>query len=102
VSFVAESARIVNHGALVIAAGEYDRQPTFSLPPPSPVMCFLLGAGGNTMASRWRSVHGLVFVDPDNGLELNGFSHGSGKRGNSILLSELPVLARTGRCLRGD
>jgi hypothetical protein len=41
----------------------------------------------------------LVFVDPDNGLEPDGHSHGSGKSGKSILLSELRKLARPGRCL---
>jgi hypothetical protein len=41
----------------------------------------------------------LVFVDPDNGLEPDGHSHGSGKSGKSILLSELSDLARPGRCL---
>jgi hypothetical protein len=41
----------------------------------------------------------LVFVDPDNGLEPDGYSHGSAKAGKSILLSELQELARPGRCL---
>jgi hypothetical protein len=41
----------------------------------------------------------LVLVDPDNGLEPVGFSHGSAKAGKSILLTELHELARPGRCL---
>jgi hypothetical protein len=41
----------------------------------------------------------LVFVDPDNGLEPDRFSHGSAKSGKSVLLSELLELARPGRCL---
>ena len=31
----------------------------------------------------------LLFVDPDNGLEPAGYSHGSAKAGKSVLLSEL-------------
>ena len=41
----------------------------------------------------------LFFVDPDNGLEPAGYSHGSAKAGKSVLLSELRELARPGRCL---
>ena len=41
----------------------------------------------------------LLFVDPDNGLEPAGYSHGSAKAGKSVLLSELHELARPGRCL---
>jgi hypothetical protein len=41
----------------------------------------------------------LVFVDPDNGLEPDGYSHGSSKSGKSVLLSELRELSRPGRCL---
>jgi hypothetical protein len=41
----------------------------------------------------------LVFVDPDNGLEPDGYSHGSAKSGKSVLLTELRELARPGRCL---
>ena len=41
----------------------------------------------------------LLFVDPDNGLEPAGYSHGSAKAGKSVLLSELRELARPGRCL---
>jgi hypothetical protein len=41
----------------------------------------------------------LVFIDPDNGFEPAGYSHGSSKAGKSILLSELHELARPGRCL---
>jgi hypothetical protein len=52
-------------------------------------------------ASVQRALHGtdLVFVDPDNGLEPDGYSHGSAKSGKSVLLSELRELARPGRCL---
>ena len=41
----------------------------------------------------------LSFVDPDNGIEPAGYSHGSAKAGKSVLLSELRELARPGRCL---
>jgi hypothetical protein len=41
----------------------------------------------------------LVFVDPDNGLEPAGFSHGSTKAGKSITLSELRELTMPGRSL---
>ena len=41
----------------------------------------------------------LVFVDPDNGLEPNGFRHGAAKSGKSVQLSELHGLARPDRCL---
>jgi hypothetical protein len=41
----------------------------------------------------------LVFVDPDNGLEPDSFSHGSAKAGKSVLLTELRELERPGRCL---
>ena len=41
----------------------------------------------------------LLFVDPDNGLEPAGYSHGSAKAGKSVLLSELHELARPGRWL---
>ncbi len=41
----------------------------------------------------------LVFIDPDNGLEPDGYSHDSGKAGKSITLAELRRLARPGRCL---
>jgi hypothetical protein len=40
-----------------------------------------------------------VFVDPDNGLEPAGFSHGSGKAGKSVTLDKLRAVARAGRCL---
>ncbi len=40
----------------------------------------------------------LVFIDPDNGLEPDGYSHGSAKAGKSIALAELRALARPGRC----
>jgi hypothetical protein len=52
-------------------------------------------------ASVQRTLDGtnLVFVDPDNGLEPDGYSHGSAKSGKSVLLSELRELARLGRCL---
>jgi hypothetical protein len=36
----------------------------------------------------------LVFVDPDNGLEPDGHSHGSSKSGKSVLLGELRELGR--------
>lgn len=42
---------------------------------------------------------GLVFLDPDNGLEPAGFSHGSGKAGKSITLAELRELHPPGRCV---
>ena len=38
----------------------------------------------------------LSFVDPDNGIEPAGYSHGSAKAGESVLLSELRELARPG------
>jgi len=41
----------------------------------------------------------LVFVDPDNGLEPDGYSHDSAKAGKSITFDELRALARPGRCL---
>jgi hypothetical protein len=41
----------------------------------------------------------LVFVDPDNGLEPAGFTHGSAKAGKSVTLDELRKLQRPGRCL---
>jgi hypothetical protein len=41
----------------------------------------------------------LVFVDPDNGLEPEGYSLGSAKAGKSILVGELSALAEPGRCL---
>jgi len=41
----------------------------------------------------------LVFMDPDNGLEPDGFSHGSAKAGKSVTLSELRELSRPARCL---
>lgn len=41
----------------------------------------------------------LVFVDPDNGLEPDGYRPGSAKAGKSILISDLQELARPGRCL---
>jgi hypothetical protein len=41
----------------------------------------------------------LVFVDPDNGLEPDGFGHGSGKAGKSITFDELRELVKPGRCL---
>jgi hypothetical protein len=41
----------------------------------------------------------LVFLDPDNGLEPEGYTYGAAKSGKSILLSELRELARPGRCL---
>jgi hypothetical protein len=52
-------------------------------------------------ASVQSTLHGtdLVFVDPDNGLEPEGYSHGSAKSGKSILLSEIQQLATPGRCM---
>ena len=41
----------------------------------------------------------LIFVDPDNGVEPTGYSHGSAKAGKSVLLTELHELATPGRCL---
>jgi hypothetical protein len=41
----------------------------------------------------------LMFVDPDNGLEPEGFTYGSAKAGKSVSLRELRALARPGRCL---
>jgi hypothetical protein len=41
----------------------------------------------------------LVFVDPDNGLEPDGYSHGSAKSGKSVTLSELQDFEQPGRCL---
>ena len=41
----------------------------------------------------------IVFVDPDNGLESDGLTHGSAKAGKSVLLSELRDLAGPNRCL---
>jgi hypothetical protein len=41
----------------------------------------------------------LLFVDPDNGLEPEGFTHGSSKAGKSVTLAEVRALARPGRCL---
>ena len=41
----------------------------------------------------------MVFIDPDNGLEPDGFSHGPAKAGKSVLVAELRALARPGRCL---
>ncbi len=41
----------------------------------------------------------LLFVDPDNGLEPEGYGHDSATAGKSVLLSELRALARPGRCL---
>ena len=41
----------------------------------------------------------LVFVDPDNGVEPTGYSYGSARAGNSIVLTELHELATPGRCL---
>ena len=41
----------------------------------------------------------LVFVDPDNGLEPDGFRHGSAKAGKSVTIAELQELANPGRCL---
>jgi hypothetical protein len=38
----------------------------------------------------------LVFVDPDNGLAPNSFSHGSTKAGKSVLFNALLELARQG------
>jgi hypothetical protein len=40
-----------------------------------------------------------VFVDPGNGLEPDGFRHGSAKAGKSVQIAELLALARPGRCL---
>jgi hypothetical protein len=52
-------------------------------------------------ASVQRAFHGtdLIFVDPDNGLQPDGYSHGSTKSGKSVLLSEPRELVRPGRCL---
>jgi hypothetical protein len=41
----------------------------------------------------------LLFVDPDNGLEPAGFTHGSGDAGKSVTLDELRQLRQCGRCL---
>lgn len=41
----------------------------------------------------------LVFADPNNGLEPDGYSHGSAKAGKSITVAELRAFARPGRCL---
>jgi hypothetical protein len=41
----------------------------------------------------------MVFLDPDNGLEPAGYSHGSSTAGKSILISELREMVRPGRCL---
>jgi hypothetical protein len=41
----------------------------------------------------------LLFLDPDNGLEPDGFHHTAAKSGKSIMISELHQLARSGRCL---
>jgi hypothetical protein len=41
----------------------------------------------------------LMFVDPDNGLEPEGFTFGSTKAAKSVSLDELRALADPGRCL---
>jgi len=41
----------------------------------------------------------LVFVDPDNGLEPDGFRCGSAKAGKSVMIAEIQELAIPGRCL---
>lgn len=55
---------------------------------------------------RWfqrveRSLEGtdLVFVDPDNGLEPDGYQRGAAKAGKSVTIAALQELARPGRCL---
>jgi hypothetical protein len=67
----------------------------------SDVMPVVRQAREQWFASVQRTLEGanLVFVDPDNGLEPDGYSHGSGKSGKSVLLSELRELARPGGCL---
>ena len=52
-----------------------------------------------TRAVQKLSDADLVFIDPDNGLQPDGFSHGSAKAGKSVLINELLELARPGRCL---
>ena len=42
---------------------------------------------------------GLLFLDPDNGLEPAGFRPTAAKSGKSIMISEVRELARPGRCL---
>ena len=37
-------------------------------------------------------------MDPDNGLEPTGFTHGSARAGKSVTLDGLPALRRLGRC----
>src|SRR5580658_4948809 len=51
-----------------------------------------------TTVQRTLEKADLVFVDPDNGLEPEGYRHGSAKAGKSILLTEIQGLARRGRC----
>ena len=41
----------------------------------------------------------LVFLDPDNGLEPSGFSHGEAKAGKCVTLAELEGLRNVGRAL---
>jgi hypothetical protein len=41
----------------------------------------------------------VIFLDPDNGLEPDGFSFGSRAAGKSVAISELVALARPGRTL---
>lgn len=41
----------------------------------------------------------LVFLDPDNGLEPSGFSHGAAKAGKCVTLAELEQLREGGRAL---
>ena len=52
-----------------------------------------------TRAVQKLSDADLVFIDPDNGLQPDGFSHGSAKAGKSVLINELLEFARPGRCL---
>jgi hypothetical protein len=52
-----------------------------------------------TTVQRTLNNADLVFVDPDNGLESEGYRHGSAKAGKSILLTEIQGLARRGRCV---
>ena len=41
----------------------------------------------------------LVFLDPDNGLEISAYEPGRSKAGKSVALSELQALRRSGRTL---
>jgi hypothetical protein len=67
-----------------------------------------IGAISNRQQARLRwfasvaqQMHGadLVFVDPDNGLEPDSFTHGSAKAGKSVTLAELRSLSKPERCL---